>query len=208
MDFRDLNKACPKDEFPQPNVNILIDATASHERFSFMDGYIGYSHIFMELVDAQKTTFKIPFENYYNKIMPFGLKNASATYQRAITLIFHDMLHKQVEDYVDDELVKAKSPVEHLLHLRQVFKRCREYNLRMNPLKCSFKVSLGKFLGFLVYQRGIDLYPTKAMAIATLTLPMTLKELRSFVGKVSYLRKFIPRLAKILKPLVEQTKRL
>ena len=78
----------------------------------------------------------------------------------------------------------------------------------MNPLKCSFKVSLGKFLGFLVYQRGIDLYPTKAMAIATLTLPMTLKELRSFVGKVSYLRKFIPRLAKILKPLVEQTKRL
>lgn len=124
-----------------------------------------------------------------------------------MTLIFGDMLHKQVEDYVDDLVVKATSPVKHLLHLRQVFERCREYNLRMDPSKCVFGVSLGNFLGFLVYQRGIDLDPTKAKAIAALTSPETLKELRSFVGKVSYLRRFIPSLAKILKPLVQQTKK-
>ena len=73
-------------------------------------------------------------------MMPFGLKNSGATYQRTMTLIFGDMLHKQVEDYVDDLVVKAKSLIEHLLHLRQVFERCREYNLRMNPSKCTFGV--------------------------------------------------------------------
>ena len=100
-----------------------------------------------------------------------------------------------MEDYVNDLVVKAKNPVEHLLHLRQVFESCREYNLRMNPLKCAFGVSLGKFLGFLVHQRGIDLDPTKAKTIAVLTPPTTLMELRSFMGKVFYLRRFIPRMA-------------
>ena len=93
VDFQDLNKACPKDEFPLPNVDILVDAVASHERFSFMDGYSGYNKIFMELADAQ---------------------NAGATYQKTMTLIFGNMLHKQVEDYVDDLVVKAKNPFEHL----------------------------------------------------------------------------------------------
>ena len=191
VDFRDLNKTCPKDEFLLPNVDILVDVVAGHEHFSFKDGYSGYNQIFMETADAQKIAFKTPFRNYYYKMMPFKLKNAGATYQRTITLIFGDMLHKQVKDYVNDLVVKAKNPVEHLLHLRQVFESCREYNLRMNPLKCAFGVSLGKFLGFLVHQRGIDLDPTKAKAIDALTQPATLKELKSFVGKVSYLRRFI-----------------
>ena len=102
-------------------------------------------------------------------------------------------------------MVKAKSPFEHLLHLRQVFEWCREHNLRMNPSECAFGVSSGKFFGFLVHHRGIDLDLTKAKAIAALSPPTTLKELRSFVRKVSYLRRFILGLAEILKPLVEQT---
>ena len=84
-------------------------------------------------------------------------------------MIFGDMLNKQVEDYVDDLVVKVKNLVKYLLHLRQVFKRSKEYNLRMNPSKCAFGVSSRKFLGFLVHQRGIDLDPTKAKAIAALT---------------------------------------
>jgi len=99
-------------------------------------------------------------------------------------------------------MMKAKNPFEHLLYLRQVFERCREHNLRMNPSKCAFGVSLGKFLGFLVHHKGIDLDLTKAKAIIDLSPPITLKELRNFVGKVSYLRWFIPSLAKILKPLM------
>lgn len=96
-----------------------------------------------------------------------------------MTLIFEDMLHKQVEDYVDDLVVKA---------LRQVFERCREYILRMNPSKCAFGVSSWKFLGFLFHHRGLNLDSTEAKAIAALTPPITSNELRSFVGKVSYLR--------------------
>ena len=94
-------------------------------------------------------------------MMPFGLKNASATHQRTMTLILGDMLHKQVEDYVNELVVKTKNPVEYLLHLRQIFERCREYNLRMNPSKCAFWLSSRKFLGFVVHQKGIDLDPLK-----------------------------------------------
>lgn len=119
--FRDLNKACSKNEFSLPNVDILVDTAASHEHFSFLDGYSGYYQIFLETANTHKTAFRTPFENYYYKMIPFGLKNPGATYQRTMTLIFHDMLHKQVEDHADDLVVKAKSPVEHLLHLRQVF---------------------------------------------------------------------------------------
>ena len=140
-------------------------------------------------------------------MMLFRLKNVGDTNQRTMTLIFGDMLHKQMVDYVDDLVVKAKNLVEHLLHLWQVFERCREYNLRMNPSMCAFGVSSRKFLGFLVHQIGTDLDPTKVKAIGALNLPATLKELRSFVGKFSYLRRFIPGLAEILKPLVKKTKK-
>ena len=94
MDFQDLNKACPKNEFPLPNVDILVDAVASHERFSFMDGYSRYNQITTDPADASKTAFRTPFGNYFYKVMPFGLKNTGATYQRTMTLIFSDMLHK------------------------------------------------------------------------------------------------------------------
>ena len=181
MDFRDLNKACPKDEFLLPNVDILVDEAIGHELFSFMDGYYGYNQIVMEQVDAQKTAFRTPFGNYFYKVMPFGLKNTSATYQRTMTLIFGDILHKRVENYVDDIVVKEKNLFEHLLHLRQVFERCRGHNLRMNPSKCAFGVSSGKFLSFLTHHRGIDLDSTKAKEIVALSLLMTLKELRSFL---------------------------
>ena len=132
-----------------------------------------------------------------------GLKNVGATYQRTMTLIFGDMLHKQVEDYVDDLMVKAKNPCDHLLHLQQVFERCKEHNLRMNPSKRAFEVSSRKFLGFLFHHREIDLEPTRAEAITILSLLTTLKEWRSFVGKLSYLRSFIPGLAEISTPLME-----
>ena len=91
----------------------MVDAVVVHERFSFMDGY--NNQIFMDPANAPKTASRTPFGNYFYKVMPFGLKNAGATYQKTMTLIFGDMLHKQVGDYVDDLVVKAKNPSEHLL---------------------------------------------------------------------------------------------
>ena len=101
-------------------------------------------------------------------MMPFGLKNASATYQHTMTAIFHDMIHQELEDYVDNIVVKSRRREDHVKVLRKVFERCRLFKLRMNPQKCAFGVSIGKFLGFLVYSRGIDVDLAKAMAIATM----------------------------------------
>ena len=111
--------------------------------------------------------------------------------------IFHDMMHQELENYVDDIVVKSRRREEHFHVLRKVFERRRAFKLRMNPLKCAFGVSSGKFLGFLVHKRGIDVDSAKATTIATMRPPATVKELKSFLGKVSYIQRFIPRLASI-----------
>uniref|UniRef100_A0A2N9G179 Reverse transcriptase domain-containing protein n=1 Tax=Fagus sylvatica TaxID=28930 RepID=A0A2N9G179_FAGSY len=197
VDFRNLNKACPKDEFPLPNMDLLIDSAAGHAMFSFMDGFSGYNQIRMSTRDAEKTAFRTPIGNFYYTVMPFGLKNVGATYQRTMTAMFHDMMHKEIEDYVDDIVVKSKRREDHLRILRKVFDRCRLYKLKMNPLKCAFGVSAGKFLGFLVHNRGIDVDPAKASAIATMKAPTSHKELKSFLGRLSYIKRFIPGLASV-----------
>ena len=168
-----------------PNMDLLIDSTAGSAMFSFMDGFSGYNQIRMAPKDVEKTAFRTPMGNFYYTVMPFGLKNAGATYQRAMTAIFHDMMQQELENYVDDIVVKSKKREEHFYVLRKVFKRCRAFKLRMNPLKCAFGMSSEKFLGFLVHNRGIDVDPTKATVIATMWLPVTVKELKSFLGKVS-----------------------
>ena len=117
--------------------------------------------------------------------MPFGLKNAGATYQRAMTAIFHDMIHCELEDYVDDVVVKTETREGYFKTLRRVFERCRQYKLHMNPLKCAFGVAVGKFLGFLVHQQGIDVDLMKAKVIATMKPPTIVKELKSFLGMLS-----------------------
>ena len=114
-----------------------------------------------------------------------------------MTTIFHDMMHQELEDYVDDIVVKSKKREEHFYMLKKVFERCRTFKLRMNPLKCAFGVSTKKFLGFLVHSRGIDVVPAKATAIATMKPLVTIKELKSFLRKVSYIQRFIPGLASI-----------
>ena len=111
--------------------------------------------------------------------------------------IFHYMMHHMLEDYVDDIVMKSRRRGDHTKLLRKVFERCRLFMLRMNPLKCAFEVSIGKFLQFLVHNRGTNMDPTKATTIATMKPLATVKELKSFLGKVSYIWKFIPSLASI-----------
>ena len=111
--------------------------------------------------------------------MPFGLKNAGATYQRAMQKIFDDMLHQHVECYVDDLVVKSKEKENHLQDLRLVFKRLRRFQLKMNPLKCAFGVSSGKFLGFIVRHRGIEIDQSKIEVILKMPEPRNIHELKS-----------------------------
>ena len=118
--------------------------------------------------DAKKTAFRILIGNFYYIVMPFGLKNADATYQRIMMAIVHDMMHRELEDYVYDIVVKSKSRENHVQILRKVFERCRAFKLRMNPFKCAFGVSFEIFLGFLIHNRGIDVDSAKTTTIATM----------------------------------------
>ena len=161
VDYQDLNKASPKDDFPLPHIDILVDNTANHALLSFMDGYARYNQILMAEEDMEKTTFITPWGTYCYTVMPFGLKNAGATYQRAATALLHDMMHKEVEVYVDDMIVKSKDRPGHQVALRKFFERLRKYNMRLNPSKCAFGVTSGKLLGYVISSRGIEVDPTK-----------------------------------------------
>ena len=140
VDFKNLNRVYPKDEFPLLNMDLLIDSVARSVMFSFMDEFSGYNQIKMAPKEAEKTAFRTPMGNFYYTVMPFGLKNAGATYQRAMTTIFHDMMHQELEDYVDDIVVKSKKREEHFYVLKKVFERCRTFKLRITlssaPLEC------------------------------------------------------------------------
>ena len=197
VDFRNLNRVYPKDEFPLPNMDLLTDSVSGNAMFSFMDGFSGNNQIRIAPRDAEKIAFKTPIGNFYYIVMSFRLKNAGATYQRIMTAIFYDMMHQVLEDYVDDIVMKSKKQEEHVQILRKVFERCRAFKLRMNPLECAFGVFSGKFLGFIVHSRGIDVDPAKATTMTTMKPLATVKELKSFLGKVSYLRRFILGLASI-----------
>lgn len=151
VDFKNLNQACPKDEFPLPNMDLLIDSAVWHAMFSFIYRFNGYNQIRMAPKGVEKVAFETPIRNfYYYTVMPFRLKNASPTYQCTMTIIFHDMMHYKMEDYVDDILVNSRKHKDHVKQLRIAFKWCRLFKLRMNPLKCTFRVSTRKFVGFLV----------------------------------------------------------
>ncbi|RVW59359.1 Transposon Ty3-G Gag-Pol polyprotein [Vitis vinifera] len=147
VDFRDLNKASPKDDFPLPHIDLLVDGTAGHSMLSFMDGFSGYNQILMAPEDMEKTAFITEWGTYCYRVMPFGLKNAGATYQRAATTLFHDMMHRDVEVYVDDMIVKSRGRADHLDALERFFERIRKFRLRLNPKKCTFGVTSGKLLG-------------------------------------------------------------
>ena len=135
VDFSDLNKACPKDDFPLPHIDVIVDSAASSAMYSFMDGFSGYNQIMMAVMDKFKNAFIIEWGTYYYKVMHFGLKNTGATYQRVATALFHDMMHKEVEVYVDDMMVKSETREGHFKALDKFLARLEKYNLRLNPKK-------------------------------------------------------------------------
>ena len=156
VDFTDLNKACPKDSFPLPRIDQLVDSTARHKLLTFMDAFSGYNQIRMAEEDQEKTSFITSQGLYCYKVMPFGLKNIGATYQRLVNKMFSKQIGKNMEVYVDDMLVKSREELAHLDDLKETFTTLKQYQMKLNPAKCIFGVASGKFLGFMVSQRGIE----------------------------------------------------
>jgi hypothetical protein len=205
-DFRDLNKACPKDNYPTPFIDQIIDECAGCEAFSFMDGFSGYNQIQIKPEDQHKTTFICPWGTFAYRKMTFGLKNAGATFQRAMSFAFHDLKHI-VEAYLDDLASRSRKRKDHPTHLRLIFERCRYFQIRLNPNKCSFCVTSGRLLGFIVSTTGIMVDPLKVEAIAWLPPPRTILQLQSLQGKANFLRRFITNYAEITKGFMRLLKK-
>ena len=176
VDFTDLNKACPKDSFPLPRIDQLVDFTAGHKLLTFMDAFSRYNQIKMAEEDQEKTAFITSQGLYCYKVMPFGLKNAGATYQRLVNKMFNQQIGRNMEVYVDDMLVKSKEELTHLDDLKETFVTLKKHQMRLNLSKCVFGVVSGKFLRFIVSQRGIEANPEKVRAIIDMTSPRTIKE--------------------------------
>jgi hypothetical protein len=143
--------------------------------------------------DMSKTTFRCPgFIGLFEwAAMTFGLKNASATYKRAMNFIFHDLLGIILEIYIDDVVVKSDSMDNYLADLRLTLQKIRRYGLKMNPLKCVFGVSAGKFLGFIIHEYDIEIDPTKIESINKVKPPQSKNDMQKFLGKLNDLRQFI-----------------
>ena len=175
MDYTDLNDACLKEHFPLPRIDQIVDASAGHGMLSFLYAFSGYHQIPMHPPDAEKTSFITPHGLYCYIVMPFGLKNVGATYKRLVTKMFRPLLGSTMKVYIDDMLVKSKQRPDHAAHLQQTFDLLKKYDMKLNPLKCAFGVSTGRFLGFMVTQRGIEANPAQLKATLQSLAPTSKK---------------------------------
>ncbi|XP_071928199.1 uncharacterized protein [Coffea arabica] len=191
VDFTDLNKACPKDCYPLPRIDALVDAAMGYEILCFLDAFKGYHQIGMSEEDQEKTAFYTDRGTYCYTTMPFGLKNAGATYQRLINRLFQNQIGRNVETYVDDILVKSLATSSFLSDVREVFGVLRDSRMKLNPKKCVFGVTSGKFLRYLVSHRGIEANPDKVKAIQDMSPPRNIREVQRLNGRLAALNRFL-----------------
>ena len=203
IDYTNLNKACPKDPFPLPRIDQVIDSTAGCKLLSFLDAYSGFHQIPLNPSDQIKTTFITPYGAYYYRTMPFGLRNAGATYQRCMQKCLHDQIGKNVQVYVDDVVVKTKETETLISDLEETFNNLRKFQMKLNPAKCTFGVPAGKLLGFLVSDRGIEANPIKIRAIERMEMPMKIEDMQRFTGCLASLSRFLSRLGEKAMPLYQ-----
>jgi hypothetical protein len=198
MDFHELNKACPKYNFPTPFINQILDKCARREIFYFMDRFSRYNQIQIKPEDQHKTKFICSWGTFAYRKMTFDLKNTVATFQCAMTFAFHDLRHI-VEAYLDDLAAHSHKRVDHIVHLRLVFERSRYYRIWLNPHKFIFCIKSGRLLGFLVSDTRIIVDPLNLEAILQLPPSRMIRQLKGLQGKDNFLHWFIVNYANITK---------
>ncbi|KAI5328167.1 hypothetical protein L3X38_027563 [Prunus dulcis] len=191
----------------EAEIDKLLAAGFIEELLSFMDACSGYNQILMHEDDKAKTSFIIERGTYCYKVMPFGLKNAGATYQRLVNKIFNEQSGKTMEDYMDNMLVKAPKRADRIRNLAESFSLLRQNRMKLNPSKCTFGVSFGRFLGYLVRQRGIEAHPRQIKAILEMKSPSTVKEIQSLTGRAAALNRFLSRSIDKCRPFFKALKK-
>nr|ABA99783.1 retrotransposon protein, putative, unclassified [Oryza sativa Japonica Group] len=207
IDYTDLNKACPKDPYPLPRIDQIVDSTAGCDLLCFLDAYSGYHQIRMTREDEEKTAFITPIGTYCYTTMPFGLKNAGPTFQRTTRISLGSQIGRNVEAYVDDLVVKTHNQETLLSDLAETFESLRSARIKLNPDKCVFGVPAGRLLGFLVSARGIEANPEKIRAIERMRPPSKLRDVQCVTGCMAALSRFISRLGEKALPLFKLLKR-
>jgi hypothetical protein len=191
IDFTSLNKACPKDNFPLPRIDKIIDSAAGCEVMSLLDCFSGYHQIYMKAEDKASTSFITPFGTYCFIRMPEGLKNAGFTFSRLTKTVLESQVGRNIFTYVDDIVVASRSKEDHLADLAETFANMRDARLCLNPAKCVFGVRQGKILGYLVSHHGIEANPTKIQAIINMTPPQSARDVQRLTGRLAALNRFI-----------------
>ncbi|GKB03790.1 reverse transcriptase domain-containing protein [Tanacetum coccineum] len=201
IDYRKLNEATHKDHFPLPFMDQMLERLAGNEYYCFLDGFSGYIQIPIDPYDQEKTTFTCPYRTFAYHRMPFGLCNAPGTFQRCMMAIFHDMIEKTMEVFMDDFSVFGNSFKNCLSRVDKMLQRCEDTNLCINWEKSHFMVKEGIVLGHKISKKGIEVDKAKIDVIAKLPHPTTVKGVRSFLGHVGFYRRFNKYFSKISRPM-------
>jgi hypothetical protein len=207
IDFTDLNKACPKDEFPLPRIDSLVDAATTLELMSLLDCYLGYHQIWMKKEDEPKKSFITPSGTYCYLRMPEGLKNVVGSFSRMTAKVLHSQIGRNVLTYVDDIIVKRTKQSNHVADLQESFANFRRAGLKLNPDKCVFRVKKGKFLGCLVSTKGIEANPSKIEAILRMEPRKSRKGAQRLPGRLASLNRFISRSVESVRPKMGRRKK-
>ena len=207
IDYRKMNNVTRKDAFPLPRIDDSLDALSGSKWFSTLDLKSGYWQVEMDPKDKSKTAFSMGSGLYEFNVMPFGLCNAPATFQRLMEQVLRGLHWEICLIYIDDIIIYANNFEEHIKRLGEVFGRLRNAGLKLKPSKCELCKAEVKYLGHVVTEQGIRTDPDKIKAVSDWATPTNLKQLRGFLGLCSYYRKFINHFAEIASPLHALTKK-
>jgi hypothetical protein len=207
IDFRNLNKASLKDNYTFPKMDHILQKVVGASKISLLDSFSSYNQVLVHPHDQEKTTFTTPLGTLMYVKIPFGLMNIGDTFQRAMDIAFVDELGRVIILYLADVTVYSKSDKEHLQQIRQVFEKCRKFRISLNPKKNLFGLEEGKLLGHIISKYGIKIDPNIIESIQKVEHPRNIKELQSFIGKINFLRRFIPNLAELLRNITNMLKK-
>lgn len=203
IDYRKLNEVTVDDKYPLPNISDLLDQLGKCQYFTTLDLASGFHQIEIDKKDIEKTAFSVENGHYEFIRMPFGLKNAPATFQRVMDNVLLGIQNERALVYMDDILIYSPTIYEHINRLKEVFTRLRNSNLKIQPDKCEFLRKEVAYLGHIITKDGVKPNPQKCQAIKDFPEPRNPKEIKSFLGLTGYYRRFIPNFAKIAKPLTK-----